>query len=46
MDLKRLIDEIDTTADSLRFCFLGSHWTHRVEYIGIKEGSRFANTLH
>jgi len=34
---QNLIDEIDTTADSLRFYFLGSNWKHRVEHIGAKE---------
>lgn len=32
-----LIDEIDETADSLRFYFLGSNWKHRVEHVGAKE---------
>ena len=34
---KRLMDEIDPQADSLRFYFLGSNWKHRVEHIGAKE---------
>ena len=34
---QRLIDEIDTEKDSLRFYFLGSNWRHRVEHIGAKE---------
>lgn len=33
----RLIDEIDTNADSLRFYFLGSNWQHRVEHVGAKK---------
>lgn len=32
-----LIDEIDESADSLRFYFLGSNWKHRVEHVGAKE---------
>ena len=34
---KRLIDEIDPEADSLRFYFLGSNWKRRVEHIGAKK---------
>ena len=34
---KRLIDEINPEADSLRFYFLGSNWKHRVEHIGAKK---------
>ena len=34
---QRLIDEIDTEKDSLRFYFLGSNWRHRVEHIGAKK---------
>jgi CRISPR-associated protein Cas2 len=34
---KKLIDEIDTDRDSLRFYFLGSNWKRRVEHIGAKE---------
>jgi len=34
---QRLIDEIDTEKDSLRFYFLGSNWKHRVEHVGAKK---------
>ena len=34
---QRLIDEIDSKKDSLRFYFLGSNWKHRVEHIGAKK---------
>lgn len=34
---RKLIDEIDEDADSLRFYFLGSNWKRRVEHIGAKE---------
>jgi len=34
---QKLIDEIDPEVDSLRFYFLGSNWTHRIEHIGAKE---------
>src|SRR4030043_2193063 len=33
---QRLIDEIDSKEDSLRFYFLGSNWRHRVEHVGAK----------
>lgn len=33
----RLISEIDTDKDSLRFYYLGSNWQRRVEHIGAKE---------
>ena len=33
----RLISEIDSKKDSLRFYYLGSNWKHRVEHIGAKE---------
>lgn len=33
----RLIKEIDSKKDSLRFYFLGSNWRRRVEHIGAKE---------
>ena len=33
---ERLISEIDTDKDSLRFYYLGSNWHHRVEHIGAK----------
>jgi len=35
---QRLIDEINTEKDSLRFYYLGSNWKRRVEHIGAKEG--------
>ncbi len=34
---QRLIDEIDSEVDSLRFYFLGSNWRHRIEEIGAKK---------
>jgi len=34
---ERLIDEIDTETDSLRFYFLGANWKRRVEHIGAKK---------
>lgn len=33
----RLIEEIDSKKDSLRFYYLGSNWRHRVEHVGAKE---------
>lgn len=30
----KLIAEIDTTKDSLRFYFLGANWKRRVEHVG------------
>jgi len=43
----RLIEEISTEEDSLRFYFLGKHWKRRVEHVGAKpaydpEGSLIA----
>jgi len=35
---KRLIDEINSQEDSLRFYFLGKNWKRRVEHIGAKAG--------
>jgi CRISPR-associated protein Cas2 len=32
----RLINEIDVSADSLRFYFLGANWRRRVEHVGAK----------
>lgn len=32
-----LINEIDTTRDSLRFYYLGSNWRRRVEHVGAKK---------
>ncbi len=34
---ERLISEIDTEKDSLRFYYLGSNWHNRVEHVGAKE---------
>ena len=34
---QRLIEEIDSGKDSLRFYYLGSNWRHRVEHVGAKE---------
>ena len=34
---QRLMDEIDSELDSLRFYVLGSNWKRRVEHIGAKE---------
>lgn len=33
---KKVISEIDPEEDSLRFYFLGSNWSHRVEHVGTK----------
>lgn len=35
---QKLIEEINTKTDSLRFYFLGSNWHNKVEHIGAKEG--------
>lgn len=36
-DLKaKLLDEVDTDEDSLRFYFLGAEWKRRVEHYGTK----------
>jgi CRISPR-associated protein Cas2 len=36
-DLKaKLLDEVDTAEDSLRFYFLGAEWKRRVEHHGTK----------
>jgi CRISPR-associated protein Cas2 len=32
----RLLSEVDTVHDSLRFYFLGAEWKHRVEHTGAK----------
>ncbi len=42
---KKLIEEIDISADSLRFYFLGANWRKRVEHIGAKEGIDQEGTL-
>jgi CRISPR-associated protein Cas2 len=34
---QRLLAEIDSEADSLRFYFLGSNWRHRMEHMGAKK---------
>jgi len=34
---QKLIDEISSDKDSLRFYFLGANWKNRVEHIGAKE---------
>jgi CRISPR-associated protein Cas2 len=34
---QKLIDEISTEKDSLRFYFLGANWKRRVEHLGAKE---------
>ncbi len=35
---ERLIGEIDSESDSLRFYYLGSNWERKVEHVGAKEG--------
>jgi CRISPR-associated protein Cas2 len=35
---EKLIEEIDTSQDSLRFYFLGSNWKRRMEHVGAKPG--------
>jgi len=42
---QRLIEEIDSTKDSLRFYFLGSNWKRRVEHIGAKKAIDFEGPL-
>ncbi|MBF0625603.1 MAG: CRISPR-associated endonuclease Cas2 [Magnetococcales bacterium] len=34
----RLLAELDSERDSLRFYFLGANWKHRVEHVGAKAG--------
>ncbi|MBC2711071.1 MAG: CRISPR-associated endonuclease Cas2 [Desulfosarcina sp.] len=34
---QKLIDQIETETDSLRFYFLGANWRKRVEHVGAKE---------
>ena len=34
---EKLITEIDSDSDSLRFYFLGANWRNRVEHVGAKE---------
>ena len=33
---EKVVSEIDPDEDSLRFYFLGSNWSHRVEHVGTK----------
>ncbi len=42
---EKLTKEIDFSADSLRFYFLGANWRKRVEHIGAKEGIDQEGTL-
>ncbi|PIE72363.1 MAG: CRISPR-associated endonuclease Cas2 [Deltaproteobacteria bacterium] len=42
---EKLTEEIDLSADSLRFYFLGANWRKRVEHIGAKEGIDQEGTL-
>ena len=35
---QRLIEEIDSNRDSLRFYYLGKNWKNRVEHFGSKKG--------
>lgn len=34
---QRLLDEIDSEKDSLRFYYLGSNWKRRIEHIGVQK---------
>ena len=34
---QKLIDQIETETDSLRFYFLGANWRKRVEHVGAKK---------
>lgn len=42
---QELLDEIDTTEDSLRFYFLGVNWKRRLEHVGAKPGYDPQGTL-
>lgn len=42
---QELLDEIDTTEDSLRFYFLGANWKRRLEHVGAKPGYNPQGTL-
>jgi len=42
---QRLIDEINSDTDSLRFYFLGSNWKKRIEHIGAKKSIDFEGPL-
>jgi CRISPR-associated protein Cas2 len=33
---QKLVEEIDSRQDSLRFYFLGANWKRRIEHIGTK----------
>lgn len=35
---QKLMDQIDSESDSLRFYFLGANWRKRVEHMGAKKG--------
>ena len=37
----RLVAEIDSETDSLRFYFLGANWRRRVEHVGAKPATDF-----
>lgn len=41
----RLLAEIDPTADSLRFYFLGANWKRRVEHHGAKPALDFTELI-
>ena len=41
----RLLKEIDTKTDSLRFYYLGSNWRRRVEHAGAKPAIDFDEPL-
>ncbi len=41
----RLLGEMDTTQDSLRFYFLGSGGRHRIEHVGAKPAVDFEGPL-
>lgn len=41
----RLLNEIDEKQDSLRFYFLGSNWTRKIEHIGAKKAVDFEGLL-
>ncbi len=35
---QKLMDQIDSESDSLRFYYLGANWRKRVEHVGAKKG--------
>jgi CRISPR-associated protein Cas2 len=41
----RLLKEMDTDKDSLRFYFLGKNWRNRVEHQGVQRGFDLESTL-